>query len=142
MIDASCDMTKCMRDFPSESLFLLNEIISLTNKRLLLSNREITVNSELQKTISKLEKVDMKNILHLVDQLKNIFGSDYILYIEKSQFLSDAIVIRYDTRQSGKLQDIAIRFPMDFSQDILEQNGINLGGYTLIQKLMIADDVL
>jgi hypothetical protein len=115
-----------MRDFPKESLLLLNEIISLTNKRLLLANREITVNSELQKTISLLEKIDMRHIFFLIDRLKLIFACDYILYIEKSQFISDAIVIRYDTRAQGKFQDIAIRFPDDFSQDVLEKNGINL----------------
>jgi tRNA nucleotidyltransferase (CCA-adding enzyme) len=47
------------------------------------------------------------------------------------------LIIRYDTRNAGKNQDIVITFPDDFKTNVLEENGINLGRNTLLQKISI-----
>ena len=91
-------MEKCLQQFPSLSLQILKEIISLTNKRLLVSNKEATVNYEITKQINALETIDTKGLTSLFDSISKIYGSDYLLYLEKKEFIEHTLVIRYDTR--------------------------------------------
>ncbi len=136
-IDVAKDMELCLQQFPPLSLQILKEIISLTNKRLLVSNREATINYEITKLINGIEIIDMKNITSLFDQISRIFWSDYLLYLEKKEFIDHTLVIRYDTRNSGKYGDIVITFPDDFKRDVLEEYWINLWKNTLIQKISV-----
>jgi hypothetical protein len=53
-------MENCLQQFPTLSLQILKEIISLTNKRLLVSNKEATVNYEITKQINAIETIDTK----------------------------------------------------------------------------------
>lgn len=136
-IDVQKDMEKCIQQFPVVSFSLLKEIISLTNKRLLISNREVTVNFEITKYINNMESLDIKSFALLFDNISRVFWSDYLLYLEKKEFIEHTLVIRYDTREPGKFQNKVITFPDDFKRDVLEEYGINLWNNTLIQKITI-----
>lgn len=136
-IDVTKDLEQCLQQFPALSLQILKEIISLTNKRLLVSNREATINYEITKMINSIETFDMKSVTSLFDSISQIFGSDYLLYLEKKEFIEHTLVIRYDTREPWKFRDTVIRFPDDFKRDVLEEYGINLWKNTLIQKISV-----
>jgi hypothetical protein len=141
-IDIAKDMENCLQQFPALSLQILKEIISLTNKRLLVSNKEATVNYEITKQINAIETIDTKWLTWLFDSISKIYRSDYLLYLEKKEFIEHTLVIRYDTRDPWKFQNKVITFPDDFKKDVLEESGINLWKNTLIQKISIWKIVL
>lgn len=142
VLDTSTNLNKCLTEFPLISFEIFKKIISLTNTRLLVSDREATINYEVTKKINALEKIDFKSLTSLFDQIANAFWCDYLLYLEKKEFIEHTLVIRYDTRNSGKNENIVITFPDDFKTNILEENGINLWENTFLQKIAVWGEIL
>lgn len=141
-LDTTLDLHKCLIEFPLISFEIFKKIIALTNSRLLVSDREATINYEVTKRINGLEKVDFKSLTSLFDQIANVFWCDYLLYLEKKEFIEHTLVIRYDTRNTGKVENIVITFPDDFKTNILEENGINLWENTFLQRIRVSWEIL
>nr|MDD3719961.1 cyclic nucleotide-binding domain-containing protein [Candidatus Gracilibacteria bacterium] len=120
---------------PIEGLNLLRHIISITNKRLLSSNKLITVNHEVVKSIMQIENINEKNIFMVIDKIKLITGYDYILFLEANPVVNNYYTLKYDTREKGKLKDDIIEKDL-----ILSLKGFDnwvLSNNNYIQKLNI-----
>ena len=84
---------------------LLSSIIDTTNKRLLESNFLVTSSYTLIKFISEISDFDNRNLFSIIDRLLKIMGASFIIYFEKVPGLKDYFNIKYDTRDSWKMQE-------------------------------------
>lgn len=139
----SINATQWLQDFsnkyPEEWLNLLKYIIHISNTRLLKSNELITANYKVTQEILKIEDINNKNIFALIDKLESIINIDYILFLEKNSVLENYLVIKYDSREKGKMKDEIIEIA-DNKLDLLE---LTLNDtYHNIQSLTIWEDEL
>lgn len=130
-IDSKNNIKKFIEENPSIWYELLRYIIVDTNKRLLESNKIITTNYEIDKSIKALTIIDTKNIFILIDKIKLIADVDYILYLEKHQIMENFFTLKYDSRQPSKMQDM-----------IFEKKGYFLDLNELFEKANICTDDL
>jgi len=84
----------------------LKIIIDVSNVRLLESNKIITMNFEIEKTINSLKEINYKWFFYILNEIKNIIWLDYVLYFEKNTILSDFLTLKYDSRKENKIQDL------------------------------------
>ena len=119
----SINATQGLQDFsnkyPDEWLNLLKYIIHISNTRLLKSNELITANYKVTQEILKIENINNKNIFTLIDKLESIINIDYTLFLEKNAVLENYLVIKYDSREKGKMKDKIIEIT-DNKLDLLE----------------------
>ncbi|NDK08373.1 cyclic nucleotide-binding domain-containing protein [Candidatus Gracilibacteria bacterium] len=134
-INGKTGLQDFVQKYPKEGLELLSYIIDNTNKRLVLANRLITANYEIVKSIIEIENINDKGIFNLIEKIKLITGFDYILYLEVNQVMNDYIVLKYDTRETGKFLDIVI--DRKKINNLREVNEVVLENYNYIQKLSI-----
>lgn len=139
----SINATAWLQDFsnkyPEEWLNLLKYIIHISNTRLLKSNELITANYKVTQEILKIEDINNKNIFALIDKLESIINIDYTLFLEKNSVLENYLVIKYDSRDKGKMKDQIIEIA-DNKLDLLE---LTLNDtYHNIQSLAIWEDEL
>lgn len=126
-----------IKKFPKEWLDLFNYIIETTNKRLLKANKQITANYEIVKSIIWIEKINDKNIFSIIEKIKLITWYDYILFFEINPVVSHYLSLKYDTRESWKLQDKVIeRWDIDNFEKL---DNIILSDNNFVQKLSIWD---
>jgi hypothetical protein len=97
----------------------LKYIIYISNNRLLQSNALITANYKVTQEILQIKEVNNKNIFKLIDKLEAIINIDYILYIERNTVLDNYLIIKYDSREKGKMKDDIIEVT-DNKLDLLE----------------------
>jgi hypothetical protein len=69
------------------------------------SNELITANFKVTQEILQIEKINNRNIFNLIDKLEEIINIDYSLYLEKNTVLENYLVIKYDSREKGKMKD-------------------------------------
>ncbi len=128
-------LQKFIEKYPKDWLSLLWHIIDITNKRLVIANKLITANYEIVKSITEIENINDKSIINIIEKIKLMTGYDYFIYFEVNQVIKDYVVLKYDTREKWKFQDIVIdRNKLNNLKDIKE---IVLENYNFIQKLSI-----
>ncbi|MFA5917713.1 MAG: cyclic nucleotide-binding domain-containing protein [Candidatus Gracilibacteria bacterium] len=133
-------LQKFIEKYPKEGLELLGYIIDITNKRLVVSNKLITANYEIVKSIIEIENVNDKNIFYLIEKIKLITGYNYILFLEINPVMSDYLILKYDTREVGKLQSKVI--DRNKISDLSKMTEVVLENYNYIQKLGIGKNDL
>jgi len=142
-IDAKKWIRDFISDFPSEWIDLLNEIIDISNKRLLESNFLVTSNYEMSKTISEINLFDNKSLFNIIDKFKKIIWAEYIMYLEKNPVMDNYLTVKYDTRIKWKMQNNLI----DLHDNILDiediiNDWIKVEKYNHIQKLKNRNEVV
>lgn len=136
-INGKTDLKKFIESNPSDWYELMKYIIIKWNERLLSSNKEITINYEINKAINSIDKIDLKNIFMLIDFIRLIIGCNYILYLEDNEVYENILTLRYDTRTKGKLQDIVVDIEGRPSKEDLRKSKIYLWKYNVFIKLNI-----
>lgn len=142
-IDSKNNIKKFIEENPSIWYELLKYIIVDTNKRLLESNKIITTNYEIDKSIKALTIIDTKNIFILIDKIKLIADVDYILYLEKHQIMENFFTLKYDSRQPSKMQDMIFEkkgYFLDLNE-LFEKTNICTDDLFIINKLNIWSEV-
>ncbi len=128
-------LQKFIEKYPKEWLDLLKFIVDATNKRLLKSNKQITANYEIVKSIIGIEKINDKNIFSIIDKIKLITWYEYVLFFEINPVVTHYLTLKYDTREHWKLQDKIIeRWSLT---TLNELDNIILSWYNFVQKLSI-----
>lgn len=142
-IDAKIDLKKFIEENPTIWYELLTHIIVETNKRLIESNKIITINYEIDKQIKTLTVIDMKNIFWLIDKIKLATWIDYIIYIEKHQIIDNFFILKYDSRQPNKMQDIIFERKWYFLDldELYKKANIKPEDKIIINKLAIWNEI-
>jgi hypothetical protein len=128
-------LQKFIEKYPNQWLELLWYIIDITNKRLVISNKLITSNYEIVKSITEIESVNDKNIFYIIEKIKLITWYNYILFLEINPVMRDYVTLKYDTREVWKLQSKVI--DRNKISDLSKMNEVVLENYNYIQKLGI-----
>lgn len=136
-INGKTDLKKFIESNPSDWYELMKYIIIKWNERLLSSNKEVTINYEINKAINSIDKIDLKNIFMLIDFIRLIIGCNYILYLEDNEVYENILTLRYDTRTKGKLQDVVVDIEGRPSKEDLRKSKIYLWKYNVFIKLNI-----
>lgn len=134
---------KFIEELPNIWFEILKYIIVETNKRLLEVNRLFTSSSEMEQTINSIKNIDLKTIFWLIDKIKNIIDSDYILYFEKHSILKNILTLRYDSRTPNKMLDIIFERAWYFLDldELYEKANIWKNDQIIISKISIWDEV-
>lgn len=142
-INAKTDLKKFIEENPTIWYELLKHIIIETNKRLLESNKIITINYEIEKQVKSLTTIDRKSIFGLINKIKAIADVDYILYIEKHQVMDNFFILKYDSRQPNKMQDIIFERKWYFLDldELFEKANIASDDKIVVNKLSIWDEI-
>jgi len=101
-------------------------IISLSNERILKSNKEITANHEINLAISKIKDFSLDAIYKLIIIIQGILEVDQIMYFEKNLVMDHYFKLRYDSYQAHSVQNTILKFEnnqVDF--DLLEKEKIH-----------------
>lgn len=104
-IEAKKDFMKFLENFPSQARDILVYIISITNERVLASNKYITSIYEINKSIRDLKEITLKEIFILFEKIKIIMDSEIILFFEKNSVMKEFLTLKYDSRIPNKMQD-------------------------------------
>lgn len=142
-IDGKHNVKKFIEENPSIWYELLKHVITETNKRLLESNKIITTNYEIEKQVKALTIIDTKSIFNLIDKITTIADVDYIIYIEKHQVMDNFFILKYDSRQPNKMQDMIFErkgYFLDLDELFKEAN-ISKEDQLVINKLGIGSEV-
>ena len=142
-IDAKHWMQEFIKNFPSQWIELLSSIIDITNKRLLESNFLVTSNYSMSKTISEIEIYDNKNLFKILYEFNKILWSEYILYLEKNPVIDNYMVVKYDSRYNGKMQNNIVDLQDNklHIKDLVE-DGIELEKYNHIEELKNKNEII
>lgn len=134
---------KFIEELPNIWFEILKYIIVETNKRLLEVNRLFTSSSEMEQTINSIKNIDLKTIFWLIDKIKNIIDSDYILYFEKHSILKNILTLRYDSRTPNKMLDIIFERAWYFLDldELYKKANIWKNDQIIISKISIWDEV-
>jgi len=115
-------------------------IISLSNERILKSNKEITANHEINLAISKIKDFSLDAIYKLIIIIQGILEVDQIMYFEKNLVMDHYFKLRYDSYQAHSVQNTILKFEnnqVDF--DLLEKEKIHTWKYHLSAPLSLWD---
>ncbi len=125
-----------IKEYPSEWIELLTNIISLSNKRLLESNFLLTSSYQISKIISEIEFYNNKNLFIIIEEFKKILWVDYLIYLEKSPVMEDYLTVKYDTRKEWKMQNILIETQNNsIGTKLLKENSVNITWLEHIEEL-------
>lgn len=136
-INGKNDLKKFIESSPNEWYEIMKYIILKWNERLLSSNKEVTINYEINKAINSIDKIDLKNIFMLIDFIRLIIWCNYILYLENNDIYENILTMRYDTRTKWKLQDIQVEVDRRPWKQDLRNSKIYLWKYNIFVKLSI-----
>jgi len=142
-IDAKKWLAEFIEKFPKQWLNLLTHIITVSNKRLLDSNFLLTTSYEISKSISEIETFDNKSIIKLLDKFNKIIKTEYILFVERNPVMKNFVSVKYDTRNSWKMQNNLVNL-WDNKLDIkdLKLDWIELQKHNYIQELKNWNEIL
>lgn len=141
-INGKIDLLKYLESSPQEAFYLFSFIISESNKRVLAANRQIIANYEVDKTINEIEKIDSKSIFFLIDKIRSIVGCSYLLFLEKNPYVTETMILKYDTRLKWRAQDLAITFSWDFPPEDFRKNKVYVSRFNMVVPLMIGQEIL
>ncbi len=139
-IDWRSWIKKFIEDNTDLWLKLLTHIIDIMHWRTLEANSIITATYEINKKISDIDKVDFSVIFWIIDDIKDIIWCDYIVFLEKNEFIDNAIILRYNTMFKWKMLDDVL----SIDEWIFNPNSVNKlkCKYNHSQKLNIWDNIL
>jgi hypothetical protein len=137
------NLQKFIEENPPIWYELLSHIILETNNRLLEANKLITTNYEIDKQVKALTHIDIKSIFSLIDNIQWMVNVDYLLYIEKHQVLSQCFILKYDSRQPNKMQDIVFEKKWNFLDlnELFQEANISENDQLVINKLSIWSEI-
>jgi len=143
-IDAKIWFIDFIKKYPQEWLEILTHIIDTTNKRLLEANKVISANYELNNTIASIDKINYKNIFYIIEKIKSIIDSEYILYFEKHKIMNNFIILKYDSRNPWKMQDMVFEktWPILDIEKIYNEIWIDKKDYIIHNKVSIWSEIL
>jgi len=136
-----------MADFIKENLNLwlelLIHIIDISNKRLLEANALFTTSYEMSSNIANIKAFDNRNLFAIIDKFSKIINADYILYLERNIVMKNINILKYDTRETWKIQENIIDL-WDKKLDIIdiEKDWIILSKNNTIQNLINWDELI
>lgn len=139
-LDAKTWLTKFIENNPKEALALFKYLVGITNTRLLESNSLVTATYEIERKINSLDNITIKSIFEIIDSIRDIVSSDYVLYLEKNEIVDNSLLLKYDTRQNMKLLDDVIDFK--WKDLVAEDLGDYKENYNYIQELTVWDRYL
>lgn len=96
--------------YPEIGYELMLEIIKLGNHRLLVANKEITSNYEVNLAISKIKDFTSTTIYKLLIIFQGILDVDQIMYFEKNLVMDTYFKLKYDSRKEKSIQNIIFKF--------------------------------
>jgi len=136
-INAKDWLNKLIKKYPLEWLDLLKHLINLTNSRLLESNSLFTATYEINRKILSLDNITIKSIFEIINTIKSVIWCDYILYLEKYEYIDKTLVLKYNTSKHMKMLDILI----ELKSNKLELNDLEnfKDNYNFIQNLSVWD---
>lgn len=134
---------KFIEELPNIWFEILKYIIVETNKRLLEVNRLFTSSSEMEQTINSIKNIDWKTIFWLIDKIKNIIDSDYILYFEKHRVMQNILTLKYDSRMPNKMLDVVFERSWYFLDldELYQKASIWKNDQIIISKISIWEEV-
>lgn len=135
-IDTDKDFEDFMKKYTKEWIMLLSWIIDTTNHRLLESNFLVTSIYQISKSIANIEEYNNKNLFKIIDEFNQIIWAKYIIYIEKNPVINDYVNIKYDSRNSWRMQSTIIELNKDWLDlEKIELEWIPLWKNNLIKEL-------
>ncbi len=137
-IEAKKDFMKFLEKFPSQARDILVYIISITNERVLASNKYITSIYEINKSIRDLKEITLKEIFLLFEKIKIIMDSEIILFFEKNYVMKEFLTLKYDSRIPNKMQDKIVE-SWNFS---LDEFNLDKNIRILSKEIIIAEESL
>ncbi|MBW7954235.1 cyclic nucleotide-binding domain-containing protein [Candidatus Gracilibacteria bacterium] len=142
-IDGKNGLQNFIENNPIIGYSLLKHIIITTNQRLLESNKIITNNYEIDKYINSLKIINLKNVFGLIDKIKDILNVEYILYFEKHQIMESFLTLRYDSRESNKMQEKVFERAGYFLNldDLFLECNVDKKDKIIVNKLGIGNEV-
>lgn len=137
-IDAQDGMEKFLEKYPKEGLDFLKKIILLWNNRVSKANAQITATYEMNMNILKLESINLRSILNLVDIFKDIIWVANICFIEKNRAVDGYYTLRYNTNNKWKLIDEVIEVnSLGTIECIMNAENIDTFPFQIIQRINI-----
>lgn len=142
-IEASKWIKAFIEQYPDIWYNMLRQIIIENNKRLIESNKIITINDEVLTKIRGIEEVNISNLFRLMDSIVWITNLDYLLYLEKHQVLDNIFVLKYDSRESWKLLNIVFEKKHNFIDldDLFKKANVWKYDEIHMKKLSVWDEI-
>ncbi|MDQ7009797.1 MAG: cyclic nucleotide-binding domain-containing protein [Candidatus Gracilibacteria bacterium] len=137
-IDAKKDFLKLMEKDPQLAKDILVQIISITNKRTLDSNKYIASVYEINKNINNIKQINYLEIFKILNKINLILKGDYILYLETNPIDDKYLSLKYDSRKNLKMQDILVKK----GHYRLEEIGIEKDDRIIVKEIKIANEHL
>jgi len=128
---------KFVKDFPDVGYKILQHIIIEANNRLAGANALIVAQSEIERYIRNMDTISYKKFFDLIEHIKLTIEIGNILYFEKHQIDPNFLILKYDTRKPGKMQDMIFekRGPLLDMTDLFEKCYIDETAAPLLQKV-------
>jgi len=142
-IHCSKHFQKFVQDFPDVGYKILQHIIIEENNRLAGANALIVAQSEIERYIRNMDTISYKNFFALIEHIKLTIEIGNILYFEKHQIDPNFLILKYDTRKSGKMQDMIFEKtgPLLDMTNLYEQCHIDETAAPLLQKVWLGKEV-
>jgi Cyclic nucleotide-binding domain len=142
-IDTKKSFPDFVKDYPRESFEILKSIIEITNSRLLRANREITSNYEVIQAINKLENEGIQGIFSLLDGFQKILTCDFLLFFENNTAVDNYCVLKYNSQEQWKLQDIIVeKKSMKLEISDIQREKIPLGKFQILETVGTPENIL
>jgi len=128
---------KFVKEFPDVWYKILQHVIIETNKRLAGANALIVAQSEIERYIRNIDTISYKKFFDLIEHIKSTIEIGNILYFEKHQIDPNFLILKYDTRKTGKMQNIIFEKtgPLLDMTHVYEQCHIDETSAPLLQKV-------
>ena len=133
-INATKQLDKFSVEHTHQAFNLLKYIIHLSNTRLNKSNSLITASYKISNEIVNIVNFDFKTIFELIEKIKNIIEVSGIIFLEENPVLEEYLTIKYNTKETWKMQDRIIKVT-DNKLDLLELR--NSSKYSYMQNIKI-----
>lgn len=140
-IEGKIDFPKYVAAFPEDAYEVLVSVISITNSRLLRSNRQLTANYEVNVAISKIKDISITSIYKLLLIFQSILWVGQIMYFEKNRAMDTYYKLRYDSKNKSAIQNKIIKFEENFLDiEVLKQENIELSKYFRSAELTLWEE--
>ncbi len=125
--------------FPIEWKNFLLEIIEEINSRVNIWNKYITSIYEINKTINNLKNINYLEIFKILEKIKLIMDTDFIIYLEKNPVIENIFVYKYNSNFPLKIQNKTIDIKdSSLKEDLEIEKNTNI----LQEKISIWDEIL
>jgi len=122
------------KKYIEDSIELFKYMIYLWNKRLIDTNKLITINYKFNQELLLIKNISNKSIFEIIDKLVDILDISYILYYEINPIMNNFLILKYDTRYKWKMKNEIIEIT-EKKLDILKSKLNDFHNY--IQNIFI-----